>query len=46
MTMHILFNPDHGYNVYIGSDEPFYVDEKNSVRPNRASGEVLVELFF
>jgi hypothetical protein len=46
MTMHIISNPSHGYNVYIGSDEPFWVEEQSSVRLNRLVGTVSVKLHF
>lgn len=46
MTMHIIGNASHGYNVYIGSDEPFWVEEQSSVRLNRLVGTVSVELHF
>lgn len=46
MTMHIISNSDHGYNVYIGSDEPFWVEEQSSVRLNRLVGTVSVEIHF
>ncbi len=46
MTMRIIGNTDHGYNVYIGSDEPFRVEEQSSVRLNRLIGTVSVELHF
>ena len=46
MTMRIIGNPDHGYNVYIGSDEPFRVEEQSSVRFNRLFGTVSVTLSF
>ena len=46
MFMKIMLNADHGYDVYIGSDEPFTVDERLSVRPNRLSGTVSVSISF
>ena len=46
MTMHITANASHGYDVYIGSDEPFYVEEQSSVRLNRLIGTVSVVLHF
>lgn len=46
MTLKIMLNADHGYDVYIGSDEPFSVQERLSVRPNRLSGRVSVQLSF
>lgn len=46
MTMHIIGNASHGYNVYIGSDEPFRVEEQSSVRLSRLIGTVSVKLHF
>lgn len=46
MSMRIVSNPDHGYNVYIGSDEPFHVEEQPSVKLNRIIGTVSVTLNF
>ena len=46
MTMHIIANASHGYDVYIGSDEPFWVEEESSVRLSRLIGTVSVELHF
>jgi hypothetical protein len=46
MFMKIMLNADHGYDVYIGSDEPFSVQERLSVRSNRLSGTVSVQLSF
>lgn len=46
MFMKIMLNADHGYDVYIGSDEPFSVEERSSVRRNRLSGTVSVTLSF
>ena len=46
MTMRIKSNADHGYDVYIGSDEPFWVEEQSSVRLYRVIGTVSVELHF
>ena len=46
LTMHIIGNADHGYDVYIGSDEPFWVEEQYSVRSSRLIGTVSVELHF
>ena len=46
MCLKIMLNADHGYDVYIGSDEPFTVDERLSVRPNRLSGTVSVSISF
>ena len=46
MTMHIIGNADHSYNVYIGSDEPFWIEERSSVRLNRLVGTVSVALHF
>lgn len=46
MTMHIIANASHGYDVYIGSDEPFWVEEQSSIRLNRLIGTVSVELHF
>jgi hypothetical protein len=46
MTMRIVPNADHGYNVYIGSDDPFWVDEQSSVMLNRLIGTFSVQLNF
>ena len=46
MCLKIMLNGDHGYDVYIGSDEPFSVEERSSVRRNRLSGTVSVTLSF
>ena len=46
MTMRIMDNADHGYNVYIGSNEPFSVTEQSSVTLNRLIGTVSVPLDF
>ena len=46
MTMRIMNNADHGYDVYIGSDEPFSVEERSSVMLNRLFGTVSVPLSF
>ena len=45
-TMRIQWNASHGYNVYIGSDEPFIVAEQSPVRLNRLFGTVSVNLNF
>ena len=46
MTLRIIANSDHGYDVYIGSDEPFWVEEQSSIRLNRLIGTVSVDLHF
>lgn len=46
LTMRIISNPDHGYNIYIGSDDPFWIEEQSSVRLNRLIGTVSVTLNF
>lgn len=46
MTMRITSNADHGYNVYIGSNEPFHVEEQSSVIVDRPIGTISVTLYF
>ena len=46
MTMRVVYNADHGYHVYIGSDDPFQVANQDPVKLRDLAGIVAIGIQF